>query len=59
MLFSRTYLKDKSNVFTLGDRILVLTDPEPGIIIPQVAEDKNLVSGFFFYFFIKRKLNIL
>jgi hypothetical protein len=37
-------IKDKANVFTLGDRVQSLTDPDPGIIIPQAAEDKNLVG---------------
>ena len=43
MLFTRANIKDKTNVFTLGDRGQIVSDPEPGIIIPQVAEDKNLV----------------
>ena len=38
-------IKDKANVFSLGERIQVLSDPEPGIIIPQAAEDKNLVCS--------------
>ena len=42
-MFSKSTIKDKTSVFTLGDRIQVLTDPDPGIIIPQVAEDRNMV----------------
>ncbi|RKO84574.1 Sac2 family-domain-containing protein, partial [Blyttiomyces helicus] len=35
-------LKDKTNVFTLGDRIQVLTNPDLGIILTHVAEDQNM-----------------
>ncbi|KAJ3035124.1 Vacuolar protein sorting-associated protein 52 [Rhizophlyctis rosea] len=39
-------LKDRTNVYTLGDRINVLTDPDPGIILSHAAEDQNLKFPF-------------
>ena len=52
ILFStKTAIKDKTNVFTLGDRVHVLTDPEPNIIIPYLAEEKNMVVLLFFLSF--------
>lgn len=36
-------MKDKTSVFTVGDRVLVLTDIDSGIIIPQMIQDKNMV----------------
>jgi hypothetical protein len=41
-LFGKVSMKDKSNVFTLGDRISILQTQDQ-IIIPQVAELDNLV----------------
>jgi hypothetical protein len=45
-LFGSKPIKDKTSVFTLGDRIQILLDSDPGIIIPYVAEDKNLKYPF-------------
>ncbi|TPX37558.1 hypothetical protein SmJEL517_g00456 [Synchytrium microbalum] len=47
-LFSgKLALKDKTNVFTLGDRLQVLTNPpDTGIILPHIAEDRNLRFPF-------------
>ncbi|KAL2914393.1 Vacuolar protein sorting-associated protein 52 [Polyrhizophydium stewartii] len=46
-LFSgRLTLKDKTNVFTLGERVHVLTNPEPEIILPHIAEDKNMKYSY-------------
>ncbi|KAJ3300194.1 Vacuolar protein sorting-associated protein 52 [Borealophlyctis nickersoniae] len=39
-------LKDKTNVFTLGDRLQVLTNPDPGIILTHVAEDQNMKFAY-------------
>ncbi|TPX61117.1 hypothetical protein SpCBS45565_g07345 [Spizellomyces sp. 'palustris'] len=39
-------LKDKSNVFTLGDRLQVLTTPDPGIILTHIAEEQNMKFPF-------------
>lgn len=36
-------LKDKSNVFALGDRIDVLRMYDQGVILVHVAEDKDQV----------------
>eukprot|EP00842_Homolaphlyctis_polyrhiza_P007101 jgi/Hompol1/980/HPOL_001180-RA len=33
---------DKTNVFTLGDRVNLLTNSDPDIILPHIAEEKNL-----------------
>lgn len=41
-LFSKTTLKDKSNVFTLGERALVGDESEMGIILPFTAQEQNL-----------------
>jgi hypothetical protein len=42
ILFSKvTQIKNKTNVFTLGDRVNVLLNPEPGLIIPQAVEDQS------------------
>ncbi|TPX48681.1 hypothetical protein SeMB42_g02918 [Synchytrium endobioticum] len=47
-LFSgKLALKDKTNVFTLGDRLHVLTNPpDSGIILPHIAENSNLRYPF-------------
>ncbi|KNC96426.1 uncharacterized protein SPPG_08323 [Spizellomyces punctatus DAOM BR117] len=42
----KTALKDKSNVFTLGDRLQVLTTPDPGIILTHIAEEQNMKFPF-------------
>jgi hypothetical protein len=52
-------IKDKASVFVLGDRIHVLTDPEPGIIIPQAAEDKNIVRSFFCLMIRKKRRRLI
>ncbi|KAI8854929.1 Sac2 family-domain-containing protein [Chytridium lagenaria] len=39
---SKTALKDRTNVFTLGDRIQVLQTADPGIILAHIAEDQHL-----------------
>ncbi|RKP40437.1 Sac2 family-domain-containing protein [Dimargaris cristalligena] len=38
---TRPALKDRRHIFGLGDRIHVLTRPEPQVIIPHVAEDRH------------------
>ncbi|KAI9143306.1 Sac2 family-domain-containing protein [Paraphysoderma sedebokerense] len=44
-------LRDKSNVFSLGDRINVLNDSDStGVIITHVAEEKNLRYSFEYLF---------
>jgi hypothetical protein len=46
---NKTQLRDKSNVFCLGERVEIITHPEAGIIVPQAAEDQNsvnILSGF-------------
>ncbi|KAJ8328797.1 Vacuolar protein sorting-associated protein 52 [Batrachochytrium dendrobatidis] len=46
-LFSgRLTLKDKTNVFTLGDRLQVLVNPDPGIIMLNIAEDSHLKYSY-------------
>ena len=35
-------LKDKTSIFTLGDRVKVLSNPDPGIILPHLAEENNM-----------------
>lgn len=44
-MFGKISLKEKSNVFTLGERILLLNQSD-SIIIPQVAEMEGLVITF-------------
>ncbi|KAJ3200450.1 hypothetical protein HK099_002682, partial [Clydaea vesicula] len=39
---SKINLKDKSNVFTLGERIQVLTNADAGIILGHIAEEQNI-----------------
>ncbi|KAJ3216643.1 Vacuolar protein sorting-associated protein 52 [Dinochytrium kinnereticum] len=39
---SKTALKDRTNVFTLGDRIQVLQTSDPGIILAHIAEEQHL-----------------
>ncbi|KAI8809917.1 Sac2 family-domain-containing protein [Cladochytrium replicatum] len=39
-------LKDKTNVYTLGERLNVLTDPDPGIILAHIADGQNLRFPF-------------
>ncbi|KAI9202758.1 Sac2 family-domain-containing protein [Polychytrium aggregatum] len=46
-LFSgKLALKDKTNVFTLGDRINALVNPDSGIILAHVAEEQSLKFPF-------------
>ncbi|KAI8912671.1 Sac2 family-domain-containing protein [Gorgonomyces haynaldii] len=40
-LFTGRFQKDKTNIFTLGDRLKVLTSGDPGLILFQVGDDKN------------------
>ena len=40
---SKMVIKDKSNVFSLGDRINVLSMIESGILLGHVVEEQNLV----------------
>lgn len=44
MFTTKVSLKDKSNVYSLGDRIQILMTADPGIIVPYMVEDQNLVS---------------
>ncbi|KAJ3197249.1 hypothetical protein HK101_005021 [Irineochytrium annulatum] len=37
-------IKDKTNVFTLGDRVQVLSPLDTGIILGYIAEEQKLVS---------------
>ncbi|KAJ3013995.1 hypothetical protein HKX48_005407 [Thoreauomyces humboldtii] len=39
-------MKDKANVFALGDRVLVTTTADPGIILTHIAEEKALKFPF-------------
>ncbi|KAJ3404153.1 hypothetical protein HDV05_007317, partial [Chytridiales sp. JEL 0842] len=39
---SKTAIKDKANVYALGDRIQVLLSSDTGIILSHIAEDQNL-----------------
>ncbi|KAJ3105839.1 hypothetical protein HDU97_007483 [Phlyctochytrium planicorne] len=43
LFVSKTALRDKTNVFTLGDRIQVLQTADPGIILAHIAEEQHLV----------------
>ncbi|KAI9004736.1 Sac2 family-domain-containing protein [Gaertneriomyces semiglobifer] len=42
----KAQLKDKTNVFSFGDRVQVLTSSDPGIILPHFAEEQNLKFPF-------------
>ncbi|KAJ3124817.1 hypothetical protein HK098_000857 [Nowakowskiella sp. JEL0407] len=42
LFLSKPSLKDKTNVYALGDRISVFTTTDSGIILPHIAEDQNL-----------------
>lgn len=44
---TKTAVKDKSNVYTLGERMQILTNPDPGIILGHLAEEQNLVIELF------------
>ncbi|KAJ3165680.1 hypothetical protein HDU88_003873 [Geranomyces variabilis] len=39
-------LKEKTNVFTLGDRLLVTTSADPGIILTHIADEQNMKFPF-------------
>ncbi|KAI8822052.1 Sac2 family-domain-containing protein [Fimicolochytrium jonesii] len=39
-------LKDKTNVFSLGERLNVTTTADPGIILTHIAEEKNIKFPF-------------
>lgn len=39
-------IKDKTSVFTVGDRVQVLTEVDPGIILPQMVQDKQMKLTF-------------
>ncbi|TPX57670.1 hypothetical protein PhCBS80983_g03685 [Powellomyces hirtus] len=39
-------LKDRTNVFTLGDRLHVTTTADPGIILTHIAEEQNMKFPF-------------
>ncbi|KAJ3070045.1 hypothetical protein HDU98_006918 [Podochytrium sp. JEL0797] len=42
-LFSnKSQLKDRSNVYSLGERVQVLTTEDAGIILPHIAEEQRL-----------------
>ena len=41
---SKTQLKDKANVFSLGDRIQVLSNADSGIVLAYVAEEQHMVD---------------
>ncbi|KAJ1975224.1 Vacuolar protein sorting-associated protein 52 [Dimargaris verticillata] len=38
---ARPALKDRKYIFSLGDRLAIVTHPAPQVIIPHVAEDKK------------------
>lgn len=44
-LFSsnKVVIKDKSNVFSLGDRVNVISTTDSGILLGHVVEEQNLV----------------
>ena len=44
--FTKVTLKDKSNVYSLGERVQILLTPESGIIVPYMVEDQNQVCLF-------------
>ncbi len=46
MFQKSTGLKDKTSVFTVGDRSNLLTDLDPGIILPQMVQDRNMKLTF-------------
>ncbi|KAI9016791.1 Sac2 family-domain-containing protein [Hyaloraphidium curvatum] len=41
---SKPAVRDRGNVYSLGDRIQVLSNPDPGIIVTHVAEASNQVG---------------
>jgi hypothetical protein len=43
---SKTTLKDKTNLFSLGDRMDTLRLQDPGVILVHVAEDKDMRYQF-------------
>ncbi|KAI9350471.1 Sac2 family-domain-containing protein, partial [Zopfochytrium polystomum] len=45
-LFGKAQLRDKTNVFSLGERIQVLTSVDSGIILAHVAEEQHLKFPF-------------
>jgi hypothetical protein len=42
----KAVVKNKSNVFSLGDRLSVLTNADHTVIIPHIADEKNEVLRF-------------
>ncbi|KAJ3309539.1 hypothetical protein HDU76_003578, partial [Blyttiomyces sp. JEL0837] len=42
LFMGKTSLKDKTNVYSLGDRIQVLTSSDTGIILAHIAEEQHL-----------------
>ncbi|KAJ3029343.1 hypothetical protein HK097_005818, partial [Rhizophlyctis rosea] len=46
MFTGKLALKDRTNIYTLGDRVSVLTDLDAGIILNHVAADQNMKFPF-------------
>ncbi|KAJ3117755.1 Vacuolar protein sorting-associated protein 52 [Phlyctochytrium bullatum] len=46
LFVSKSALKDRTNIFTLGDRIQILHTADPGIILAHIAEEQQLKFPF-------------
>lgn len=55
---SKLSLKDKANVFSLGDRIEALRMQDQGVILVHIAEDKEQVGKYMSVFFYALLLNL-